>query len=438
MQTLMAGIRAALHMAAFAILIAIAGCQGNTGVEDIFPKAEKPLPADIVKTMETKGMTAASPIMLRIFKQENVVEVWKATNTGRYDLLKEYEICKWSGKLGPKFAEGDRQAPEGFYTINPWQMNPNSDYYLAFNLGFPNAFDRAHGRTGTHLMVHGACSSAGCYSMTDERIAEIFALARDAFKGGQKSFQVQAYPFRMTAANMAEYQNDQHFDFWKMLKEGYDHFEITRAPPKVDVCDKRYVFNRIPDGDKGFKPQDACPQMTVPSTLALAYGKLITKEDEVFQKALKSKAVKEAWSGKKFEVPANASLKPVEMPIPAAAAVVATASAPAGATPASATPASAPVPAAAPATASASAAAVAITAATPPAAAPAATTAATPPAAAPAATASASATVAQAAPADGASPQAIPVPVPAPDPAMTPAPAAEPVKKKPIVPQYGN
>ncbi len=309
---------------AFCLLaLTLAACQGNVSVDDFFPKAEKPLPADIVKTMKTKGMTGASPIMVRIFKKENVVEVWKATNSGRYDLLKEYEICKWSGKLGPKFAEGDRQAPEGFYTINPWQMNPNSDYYLAFNLGYPNAFDQAHGRTGTHLMVHGACSSAGCYSMTDDRIEEIFSLAREALEGGQKSFQVQAYPFRMTPENMAEHQNDPHFEFWKMLKEGYDHFEITKAPPKVDVCDKRYVFNRIADGEKAFKPKDACPQMTVPNSLALAYGKHISKEDEVFQKALKTKAAKELWAGRKLEYPADASLKPVEMPV---AAAIATAS----------------------------------------------------------------------------------------------------------------
>jgi hypothetical protein len=308
-------------------------------------------------------------------------------------------------------------------------MNPNSDYYLAFNLGFPNAFDRAHGRTGTHLMMHGACSSAGCYSMTDERIAEIFALAREAFEGGQKAFQVQAYPFRMTAANMAEHQDDPNFEFWKMLKEGYDHFEITRAPPKVDVCDKRYVFNRIPEGDKPFKPQDACPQMTVPGSLALAYGKLISKEDEVFQKALKSKAVREAWNGRKFEVPANASLKPVEMPVASTAPMFASADAvPAAAAAAVATtaPAVAPGPGTAPASA---------IAATTPAPVPSAVTQG----AAPAAVTTAAATnVAQAAAVDGALPQTVPVPAPAPDPSVTPAPVAEPVKKKPIIPEYGN
>ncbi len=354
MRSLIGNLRAFLSAAALASALALAGCQGQGGIDDFFPKAEKPLPPDVVKTMKTKGMTSASPIMVRIFKQENVVEVWKATNTGRYDLLKEYEICKWSGKLGPKFMEGDRQAPEGFYTINPWQMNPKSEYYLAFNLGFPNSFDRAHGRTGTHLMVHGACSSAGCYSMTDERIAEIFALAREAFEGGQKSFQVQAFPFRMTAQNMAEHQGNEHFDFWKMLKEGYDHFEITRMPPKVDVCDKRYVFNRLAEEEKAFKPAEACPVPTVPPSLALAYGKLITKEDEVFQKALKNKAVKEAFAGRKFEAPLNASLKPAEMPVPAAPAVpVTTASVPGQPAPAAtqaaiAAPVQVPVPTPAP------------------------------------------------------------------------------------------
>jgi murein L,D-transpeptidase YafK len=157
--------------------------------------------------------------------------------------LKTYPICRWSGELGPKIKQGDRQAPEGFYTITPGQMNPNSSYYLSFNMGYPNAFDRAHGRTGAHLMVHGDCSSAGCYAMTNEQIAEIYALARESFFGGQQAFQVQAYPFRMTALNMAKHRNSPHFAFWKMLKQGNDHFEVSRLEPKVSVCDRRYVFD---------------------------------------------------------------------------------------------------------------------------------------------------------------------------------------------------
>ena len=122
-------------------------------------------------------------------------------------------------------------------------MNPNSNYYLAFNTGFPNAYDRAMGYTGSELMVHGDCSSRGCYAMTDEQIQEIYALARESFFGGQKSFQLQAYPFHMTALNMAKHRNNPNFAFWKMLKEGYDHFDATHQEPKVAVCDKRYVFD---------------------------------------------------------------------------------------------------------------------------------------------------------------------------------------------------
>jgi murein L,D-transpeptidase YafK len=175
--------------------------------------------------------------------------------------LKTYPICRWSGDLGPKVKEGDRQAPEGFYQITPGLMNPNSNYYLAFNLGFPNTYDKANDRTGAFLMVHGDCSSRGCYAMTDEQITEIFALGRESFQGGQKSFQVQAYPFRMTPLNMAKHRNSPHMAFWRMIKQGYDHFEVTRQEPRVDVCDKHYVFNaESPTGAPlNFNPRGRCP-----------------------------------------------------------------------------------------------------------------------------------------------------------------------------------
>jgi hypothetical protein len=79
--------------------------------------------------------------------------------------------------------------------------------------------------------------------MTDAQIQEIYALARESFFGGQTAFQLEAFPFRMTALNMAKHRNNPNFAFWKMLKEGYDHFEATKQEPKVAVCEKRYVFN---------------------------------------------------------------------------------------------------------------------------------------------------------------------------------------------------
>jgi murein L,D-transpeptidase YafK len=263
----------------FAVLLT--ACQG---VLDLDERENAPVPDALLKVMKTKNMNPASPIMLRIHKKDSEMEVWKQTRTGRYALLKTYEICKWSGQLGPKFKEGDRQAPEGFYTVAPAQMNPRSSYHLAFNMGFPNTYDRSHNRTGSHLMVHGACSSAGCYSMTDELIQEIYALVRDAFAGGQKAFQIQAYPFRMTPKNLAEYHNHQHYEFWKMLKRGNDHFELTGRPPKVDVCNGRYVFNTFTDGR--YDARRECPELKMPPRLAASFIAKQQADAQLFAKKL--------------------------------------------------------------------------------------------------------------------------------------------------------
>jgi murein L,D-transpeptidase YafK len=193
--------------------------------------------------METKGMSQNDPILMRAYKKESEIEVWKRGRDGRYALLKTYPMCRWSGQLGPKVREGDRQAPEGFYTITPAQMNPNSQLYLSFNLGYPNAYDRAHGRTGSHLMVHGSCSSQGCFAMTDEAISEVYALARESFAGGQRSFQFQSYPFRMTAENLAKHRLDPNIAFWRNLKEGSDYFEIAKQEPQVSVASGQYAFS---------------------------------------------------------------------------------------------------------------------------------------------------------------------------------------------------
>ena len=145
--------------------------------------------------MESLNMDRAAPVLIRIYKEERTLEVWKQDRTGKFALLKSYPICKFSGKLGPKIAQGDYQAPEGFYDITPDQMNPQSSEYLSFNIGFPNAFDRSLGRTGSFLMVHGGCRSVGCYAMTDYGMDEIYGLVDEAFKGGQAKIQLQAFPF---------------------------------------------------------------------------------------------------------------------------------------------------------------------------------------------------------------------------------------------------
>ena len=269
-----ARLRAAM-LAAFAGLL-LAGCQ-----ESSIPKQLQPVPPSLVEKMRNSSMSETSPVLIRIFKESSELEVWKAKRDGTYGLLKIYQICRWSGELGPKVVEGDRQAPEGFYTVTPAQMNPKSSYYLSFNIGYPNAFDRSLGRTGTHLMVHGACSSSGCYSMTDADAGELFALARDAFRGGQRSFQIQAFPFRMTAENMAKHRDSKHLEFWKMLKAGSDHFEVSHRPPKVDVCNKRYVFD-ADAGGRSFTATDACPSYTVSEELKVAVASKKAADDAAF------------------------------------------------------------------------------------------------------------------------------------------------------------
>jgi murein L,D-transpeptidase YafK len=269
-------------------LLAMAGCNSESTLGSVPAVANKQLSEKMVAAMKAKGMTRESPVMARIFKEEGKLEIWKEKTNGRYDLIATYDICKWSGQLGPKYIEGDRQAPEGFYTVRPSSMNPNSKYHLSFNIGYPNAYDRANGRTGANLMVHGACSSSGCYSMTDDQMEQIYAFARDSFRGGQTEFQIQAFPFRMNAVNMARYRNDPNYPFWQMLKEGYDQFEITKVPPKVDVCEKRYVFNRVPEGEAQFSPTQACPPTTQPAALTMAYDRYQKNYNVAFAKATRS------------------------------------------------------------------------------------------------------------------------------------------------------
>jgi murein L,D-transpeptidase YafK len=239
-----------------------------------------PLSPEMVSLLEQKNMPKESPILVRLFKEEAELEVWKQDASGQYALLRTYPICRWSGALGPKIREGDRQAPEGFYTITPAQMNPNSNYYLSFNIGFPNAYDRANGRTGAFLMVHGDCSSAGCYAMTDEQMGEIYALGREAFLGGQKEFQIQAYPFHMTALNMARHRNNPAMPFWRMIKQGNDIFETTHQEPKVDVCGKHYVFNAETKGH--FDARLPCPAYQMPDEIASLVTAKQQKDDREF------------------------------------------------------------------------------------------------------------------------------------------------------------
>src|ERR1700686_4552193 len=265
-------VRALITSVALAAGVLLSGCDSDEISLAANAKANQPVPPKLIAAMGEKDMDLQSPILVRLFKQEAELEVWKQDRAGRFALLKTYPVCRWSGDLGPKVREGDRQAPEGFYSISPGQMNPQSAYYLSFNTGYPNAFDKALGRSGSKLMVHGDCSSRGCYAMTDEQIAEIYSLGRESFFGGQRAFQLQAYPFKMTPLNMARHRNNPNMPFWKMIKEGHDHFEVTRQEPKVDFCEKKYVFDAIKapnaKSDPVFQASAKCPAYAIPDEVA--------------------------------------------------------------------------------------------------------------------------------------------------------------------------
>ncbi len=241
----------------------LAGCDemasgGGYGGISGSARASHPLAPDLVALMEKKGVGQTSAVLIRTYKKEAEFEIWKMRSDGRYIHFKTFPMCRWSGQLGPKMREGDRQVPEGFYRITPGQMNPNSQYYLSFNVGYPNAYDRAQGASGGSIFVHGACSSAGCFSMTDGQIDQIYAVAREAFNGGQQSIQMQSYPFHMTPENIAKYRNDSNIGFWRQLKEGADNFEVSKQDVTVGVCGRHYVFNTTA---RNLDPSGPCPAL---------------------------------------------------------------------------------------------------------------------------------------------------------------------------------
>ena len=187
------------------------------------------------------GASPGVPVFIRIFKLEWELELW-VKKDGRFVHFATYPICKWSGRLGPKLREGDRQAPEGFYTVDAGALKPDSRWHRSFNLGFPNSFDQAHGRTGSFLMVHGGCGSIGCYAMTDPAVDEIWRMVTAALENGQPRFAVHVFPFRMTERNLRLRRGQKWESFWADLKLGHDLFEQSRVPPAVSVCDGRYAF----------------------------------------------------------------------------------------------------------------------------------------------------------------------------------------------------
>lgn len=193
------------------------------------------------RAMEGAGLRYGAPVFVRVLKEEKELEMWVEVKEGeRWKLFRKWRIAGMSGKPGPKLKEGDLQAPEGFYEVGMKQLNPMSRFHLSFNVGYPNAYDRFHGRTGSLIMVHGSNVSIGCFAMTDPVIEEIYLLVEAALKGGQEAVKVQVFPFRMTPEKMAAVEGE-WAGFWReALWPGYERFEKTGVPPEVGVREGRY------------------------------------------------------------------------------------------------------------------------------------------------------------------------------------------------------
>jgi len=226
-------------------------------------RSGQPLPgtpdlARLDERLVAQGIKLGVPIYLRIFKLDSELELWVGKD-GRFVRFATYPICLWSGRLGPKLKEGDKQAPEGFYTVASEQLNPNSIMFRSFNLGFPNAFDHAHGRTGSFLMVHGGCASVGCYAVTDPVIGELWSFVTAALDNGEQRIPVHVFPFRMTERNLAARKGGKWGDFWADLKKGYDMFQASHLPPVVSVCNGRYVFEAGTPATISSAVEERCP-----------------------------------------------------------------------------------------------------------------------------------------------------------------------------------
>jgi murein L,D-transpeptidase YafK len=215
-----------------------------TGQESGDKTTTRPALEALKRRLADKDVTLGTPIMIRIFKQEDDLEVW-VQKAGRFELLATYNICNWSGKLGPKLTEGDRQSPEGLYSIGTPQLHRTGRWPRSLDIGYPNTYDKAHGRNGSFILVHGGCTTIGCFAMTDPIMEEVFTLSEAALAHGQDRIQVHVFPFRMTQQNMERHAQSQWAGFWANLKTAYDAFEETRVPPQVRVCGNRYEIGGV-------------------------------------------------------------------------------------------------------------------------------------------------------------------------------------------------
>lgn len=196
---------------------------------------------DLAKEFAEKGLKLGSPVFLRVYKQTSEMELWVLQGP-RYELFKTYKICRWSGGLGPKFYEGDRQSPEGLYRITASDLIVNRRWVRAMNINYPNNFDHLNGRGGSGILIHGGCGSIGCFAIQNENVQEVYGAVRAALRNSQAYVPVLALPFRFSALAPEKEDTLHMSEFWSDLRRADLLFERDRLPPTAWICDGRYYF----------------------------------------------------------------------------------------------------------------------------------------------------------------------------------------------------
>ncbi|GJK52349.1 peptidoglycan meso-diaminopimelic acid protein amidase [Serratia sp. TMDUHS_CL] len=228
----------------------------------------------VPETPVVKQQLLGSPVYIQIFKEERKLELY-ARMGNEFRLVNTFPICNFSGGLGPKRREGDFKSPEGFYSVDARHLKPDSKYYRAINIGFPNDYDKSQGYSGAYLMIHGECKSIGCYAMTNTYMDEIYRYVEAAFAYGQSRVDISIYPFRMTEQNLKRHASSSYIAFWRQLKPGYDYFAKNHQPPTMGVVNGQYVLGQ-PLMSSGQMTQYASASPT-PNTNPFAQNKPLTE-----------------------------------------------------------------------------------------------------------------------------------------------------------------
>jgi murein L,D-transpeptidase YafK len=229
------------------------------------------LTSSVAAAFAEKHLRFGAPVFLRVYKQSSEVELWVQQGP-RYALFKTYSICRWSGGLGPKMVQGDRQAPEGLYHITAPDLVVNRRWHRAMRLNYPNAFDVVNGRTGYGIYIHGKCRSVGCFAINDDNVEEVYEIVRAALSNGQVRIPVLSLPFRFSSINSLVNEPFVFGEFWRELRRADFLFNRDRLPPSASLCDGNYYFSgrrgdwrgryvRLPRGcrplEKPISPEEA-------------------------------------------------------------------------------------------------------------------------------------------------------------------------------------